>query len=814
MFIEQINNITNIGNFTKFNWTLKNDFKRVNIIYGGNGSGKTTLSNIFRLFSSKDSEKVKEIEFQELKTNSDSEIQMKINGKNLKYSTVHKPNKLADIYVFNSHFISEHVYDGTKSNMSKFDESVKLTNPELDDKYKTQNTLHRKIEVFLKPFLREKQKELDKIWEKYNNTFREKTVRKYVLKNKPSINNPLPSKTIDELKQELKSYYEKFYLSQKQNQLKDDIELLQEKSINRIKINMQDIANLLIKIPQTVSISKVSKNIEILQKLKLNNETTSISKWYEVGKLMLEHAHESDRTICPLCYSDITNTIEDLIIDYNAYFDDSQKVFQTLVDYSISMLNKYLEIILKNNDNAVLISELLKKYGDKKLEELLYKDIQNDLNEIKKLVIKKEKQPKQTLHIPQDFELHLKKYNQIVKNNQKIIIEILEYLRDQNLNPEEIITQIRQIIPELVIDEFNLTDGKRTNCEKIQRVNELVKQYKNEIDDLDSEIYTILSNLKKESELVNKFLKLFGIHHFEIDRNDNLEDNIIVRYLKSNQRKSKFKYSFSESEKTALALSYFFSKIHFEVIENGSINEKDIIVVIDDPISSLDEDRLHYTACLIQNIFWPFVERGNLDTNKDNRFGQLFIMSHNLIFLKFISDLLKDKPELRTDLYLTKEDEEVSLQNVPAKLKNYITTYFLKLEVIKKYADSTTADNIESIQYIPNYIRIVLETFFSFKLSLVSDNNLAVGLDKIINTLLGVKGYLKNNEAIGDINHDNFITTLQNIKKITDNDSHGNIQKIHKFEFISEKELRKACKNTIDLIKFVDNIHLHRAFYK
>lgn len=66
----------------------------------------------------------------------------------------------------------------------------------------------------------------------------------------------------------------------------------------------------------------------------------------------------------------------------------------------------------------------------------------------------------------------------------------------------------------------------------------------------------------------------------------------------------------SEGEKTAIALCYFIS-----TLESDGRKLKDLIVVVDDPISSLDTKALNFACALVKS---------RLD-----KAGQLFVLTHN-----------------------------------------------------------------------------------------------------------------------------------------------------------------------------------------
>jgi wobble nucleotide-excising tRNase len=183
-----------------------------------------------------------------------------------------------------------------------------------------------------------------------------------------------------------------------------------------------------------------------------------------------------------------------------------------------------------------------------------------------------------------------------------------------------------------------------------------------------------LSQIKLETQYVNNYLKMIGVHHFFISRYEGDETkDIEVNYANLNEPKRGLKNTLSEGEKTALAFAYFLSKIKAEVPEQ---DRKNTIIVIDDPISSLDENRLYSIAYLISSEF--------------SDFNQLFLLSHNLPFLKHLNPLLKksegsqDKgtyQKFKNQYYLS----EGKLFPLPETLGNFLTPYFFMLGQLKSY---------------------------------------------------------------------------------------------------------------------------------
>jgi hypothetical protein len=148
---------------------------------------------------------------------------------------------------------------------------------------------------------------------------------------------------------------------------------------------------------------------------------------------------------------------------------------------------------------------------------------------------------------------------------------------------------------------------------------------------------------------------------------------------------------------------------------------------------------------------------------------------------------------------------------LPYSLSNYQTVYFQKFDDLLKYKKGIVTYDDAKI-YIPNHIRVILETFLSFKFFLLKKGSgperyLSPGLDKLIKQLKNRKHLFKDYQKQNNVNENNFLQKLEQIKRITDPQSHGTPQNINEFNFISEAELKRLANDTLDVICFIDRIH-------
>lgn len=155
----------------------------------------------------------------------------------------------------------------------------------------------------------------------------------------------------------------------------------------------------------------------------------------------------------------------------------------------------------------------------------------------------------------------------------------------------------------------------------------------------------------------------------------------------------------SEGERTAIAFLYFLVQLKdqdFEMPEG--------IVVIDDPISSLDASAIYQAFSFLKN--------------ETQNAKQLFVLTHNFEFLRLLLNWLKNIPGPRADktytMVLCSETEQgrfARLVPLDKLLIEHATEYHYLFKVLYSFKSDGT---ILGCYHIPNIARKVLETFLDF----------------------------------------------------------------------------------------------------
>jgi len=147
-----------------------------------------------------------------------------------------------------------------------------------------------------------------------------------------------------------------------------------------------------------------------------------------------------------------------------------------------------------------------------------------------------------------------------------------------------------------------------------------------DISTADAEIAKIensLTSVRPTVVAINKILKDFGFRSFSLD--PACAENS-YRLIRSDGTDAKA--TLSEGEKTFVTFLYFYHLLRGSISTSGISTDR--IVVIDDPVSSLDSDVLFIVSSLIKKLFHEVRQKGN-------NLKQIFVLTHNVHFHKEIT---------------------------------------------------------------------------------------------------------------------------------------------------------------------------------
>jgi wobble nucleotide-excising tRNase len=308
----------------------------------------------------------------------------------------------------------------------------------------------------------------------------------------------------------------------------------------------------------------------------------------------------------------------------------------------------------------------------------------------------------------------------VVVEFNKVVAESNDFARNQKKKQAECINGVWQVIAselKATIDTFDKdtagnTKGIENLDEKVSEQRELKKKHQKLI----TEKEETLTSVNPTAEAINSILGRFGFEGFNLIENP---DEIGTYKIVRNDGKNVEKF-LSEGEYNFICFLYFYRLVYGSQDKTGI--EKPKVVVIDDPISSLDSNVLFIVSTLAKQI---------VDDCKNNCGGikQVFILTHNVYFHKEVTFLGSGRGWKKNDagFWIIKKNNNVS-RIVSHDNNNPIqTSYELLWSELK---------DTESVQRITifNTLRRILEYYFNVIGGLDYENciNKFDGEDKLI----------------------------------------------------------------------------------
>jgi wobble nucleotide-excising tRNase len=662
--IKKIKKIKKLGIFSDYKWDEESllDFQRFNLIYGWNGSGKTTLTKLFSALVDGASKEFVDLEY---------EIEVETGL----LKTGQKFDK--KIRVFNQEYIENNIeISGSKAKPIYI---LGAENKAVAEKIS-------KDEVLLGEMIEKKRKE------------EENKSRKEAEKNKKftDVAKIIGANTSgSSLRNYRKPDAEKAFV------LLPDKKLLKEDEINRcltilkqeekskvseISIpSISQLKNILIGQCKTFCLQTVSSLI--INRLRDNPD---VSLWVESG-LRLHQKHNS--TKCEFCNQSLpAGRVEELV----GYFNEEDKKLKDSIDDAINRLTEIASSIktLYLTDKANFYLELQTEYTSEITT--LNKERINLLASIFELIEKlQDKKTKTTEKINLEFNFN-DKFEKSIEGINLVIRRHNE--KSTNFQAQRDATQkkLENHFLSEIFDDVKKIEADIVKCDSAIKI--LIYGDANSlgIEELDSQILknkSIISSEHKACEIFNRKLETFlGRKEIVFEVSSSGGGYII-------KRNGKVAINLSEGEKTAIAFVYFV--VH---LEDRDFFLSDGIVVVDDPISSLDSNSLFQAFSFLKNS----VENAK----------QVFILTHNFDFLRLLINWLnylykgKNKPYFMISNSFIDSERVAEIKQLDELLTNHESEYHYLCKILFKLEID---DKIATVYNIPNIARKVLETFLMFR---------------------------------------------------------------------------------------------------
>lgn len=664
--IKKIQKIDDFRIFKHFLWSDDlEEFSKYNLIYGWNGSGKTTLSNVFR-------------QLEERKLFPDcSGLQLQINDEIITEKNINRLSLM--IKVFNQDFVSENVFNPKqdvspifflgKEDIRKQNEISRLTTErnqiETNDLSNTLNKITTEKDK-LCTSIAKNIKDCNRTSEKdrYTNYTKKEFIAKCEFLKKQDYKNKILTEN---------EFYE----------LKRKKESTPKDKITEVKLNLLSQTEIKSFVEPMLNKTVVSETIERLQ---INNE---LNEWVSSG-LKIYNEEKSGR--CPFCEQelkkDVIESLEKYFNDqYDEFINDLESLKKDIYSYKNATTAHFpheTEFYIEYRDQYSLS---LNEFESKLREYSNYLDL------LLIQIEEKRKNPFQKIEMKYDISkidlTGIGILNSIIKLNNAKTTNFIEDLAKSKTKLEE------HYVAEN-LDNYLILEVKQNQIsQQLREINTAIDILDTNIKELENQIIEHLRPAEEINEELHSYLGRDEIK-FEIRENGYQ----IKRF-------GEVAKSLSEGEKTAISFIYF-----LKTLQDKNFDIKRGIIVIDDPISSLDSNALYNAFGFMKN------------RTKDAL--QLFILTHNHSFFKEVKNWWKAgrsqasrNRSINSSYYMLKNmvvdgQRVAKLRPLDNMLKEYNSEYHYLFSLV--YKNSTDCDgNFENYYLLPNICRRLLEAFLAFR---------------------------------------------------------------------------------------------------
>jgi wobble nucleotide-excising tRNase len=703
MRITRLQKIKGYRIFRDFNWPTTGlpDFARFNIIYGWNGAGKTSLSHIFSQMQSRS-------------PLTEGQVEVLINETSILGMNFDSA-KLPAVRTFNRNTVSRNIFEVSnqqfppvfflgEDSVDKQKRVVEL-NVELNDHAEAKLRWERKktdATTAYDAFCAEEAKAIKNLLTvagggPYNNY--NATNFKFELKSL-SNQSPVPDKLTNDQREQ--------YLSTKDGVVMDKIE--------EPLISFPDFFYL-IKLTQAMLERSVVS--AVITKL---SENPKIAAWVNAGLGL--HIGDHSSSSCHFCDQQLpTSRINQLQAHFNNEFKQFQSDIDSLV-VEITLAQNFTKTLQIPPKEALYVT--LRQSYAKEVDALKQQvnSVRLSLDVLLRALKVKSEEPFKALQlthfITNDTSDNapaqgIEKFFQILMAGAAALAaatgkttfnHILQIVRQHNKHTDSFDVEVQKSRRALAQHEVikALPEWKKKSKE-IDHAGENIADCMKKMLEIKPQIIELELEIRQHrrpaEELNNEISAYLGRDElrFEVEKNG-------YRMTRGGQPAMHL----SDGERTAIAFLYFLKSL-----KSTDFNLEEGIVVIDDPVSSLDANSLF-------NAF-SFMKQ------RTSTVGQLFILTHNFTFFRQVRNWYYNLPgQKKKDLnqqparFYMLENEFITgertakLDVLDPFLHQYESEYHYLFKRVYEEAHKASTNGLESYYAIPNIARRLLEAFLAFRI--------------------------------------------------------------------------------------------------
>lgn len=663
--------------FRDFAWPKDlHPFARFNLIYGWNGCGKTTLAWL-----------LSRVERQE--TLSEGEVELEFDGEARVKGTAFASATLPQVRVFNRDFINSTlaqtggiapIYFFGKDSVEKLAqvEELKKELADIQDELRKAEAKKRSAEKDLDDFCVAKAKLIKELLTTANNP-------SYINYDKRRFKLAVAALDAQSAAAAMLTDDEKArFRSQKDAQPKPNIDKIAAPAI--------DLGALTREVDALISRSVVAQTLDEL------TSNSRLAAWVQEGLVLHSGEHASDT--CRFCLQPFQTTRRTAL---EAHFNDAFARFQQELDVLLKKLKSSKQALgsLSLPDVSRFYESLASDAlaSSQKVSEACA-EVQTAIDALIACVAEKRDQPfapapaatKVRGSTPPSLTGAVAELNAIIEKHNQISAQFKASVDEACKKLEA------SYVAEAQAEFAERSDAVKTAAAALEAVNTKFRIVQERIEELERDI---LEHHRAADELTAELRAYLGRDELRFETKDN-------GYALT--RNGEYVAHLSEGERTAIAFLYFLKSLQDKSfdLENG-------IVVIDDPVSSLDDNALF-------SAFGHMKER-------TKEAGQIFIFTHSFSFFRLVKDWFHHLPGQRKKkiedrparFFLLRSRRHANgsrtseLGHVDRLLEEHESEYQYLFKRVYEEAHRDDVVELEHHYGLPNVARRLLEAFLAFR---------------------------------------------------------------------------------------------------
>ncbi|GAA7435638.1 AAA family ATPase [Helicobacter pylori] len=702
------------------------NLKSINFIYGSNGSGKTTTSSFLKNLAENGSED----KFANSKIEWHNSESLKIEVYNKQF----KEEQFRNSEVKGIFTLGKKTNENLKNIESK-KESIKKENDKKIKNEERKNNLIQEKEKKEKEFT-------DSCWEKLYK------------KNEEDFKETLEGfKCKEKFKEEILKKFKEFENDKRNESEIVELEELKEKIGIVFSKNQTELMPLECNLTDFGSIENHSiweqkivgsGDVAIANLIKkLSNED-----WVALGREYIK-----DNSICPFCQKETIT--EEFKKQLESYFDTSyQESTDTIKKMKEDYTNKTAEVLERLGKIVKMGQDNLQTKLDTENLKRIIETLRSKINGNQQKMLDKGKEMSRSFKLDSN------------KNEIDTIKDLIEKANNKIAEHNEMIKDIKNQKKicekqtwKFLVNEFrgDIQKYNKECCGLEKEINDLkerISENQEKIKKLEDEIRELEKNMLSITPIVNEIntlLKRYGFTNFSLVYTEDEKSYRIQR--EDGQLVGE---TLSEGEVTFITFLYYY------YLTKGSLEENDIsknkVLVIDDPISSLDSNILFIVSVLIKDLMKEATKKTNIK--------QVIILTHNTYFYKNIT-LKYGLKQRKCSFWIIRKDNNIS------KIKNYKenpikNSYELLWQEVKQAKEN----NISWVS-LQNVMRRIIEHYFRILGGFEHNNELSECFENIEERQICDSLFLWLNDGSHGVSDDFFVqsqdTSIETYLKVFEN---------------------------------------------